>query len=111
MFGAKGKSIKPKAMIKTGNTPRRNSEYGKRKKNAIPKPPNEAHINCLKNIVHGEKPRFSATIEDDDMTITKPKVTSVSTVRKIMKKVVLAGFCATLRDDSKPPRSRTARRR
>jgi hypothetical protein len=65
----------------------------------------------LKNIVHGDSPRFNATIEDEDITITSPIATSVSTVMKIMKKVLFAGFWATRRDESRPPWSSTARRR
>ena len=75
MFGANGKNINPHSPTNTGKTKGRNIEYGKRKKNAIPRLPTLAHINCLKNIDHGDRPRFKATIDDDDITITKPKST------------------------------------
>ena len=68
------------------------------------------HISCLKNILHGDIPLLSATIEEDDSTITRPKVIRAITVIKIQKRVGFAAPSDVSRVSSRPCSCNTSRR-
>jgi len=46
-----------------------------------------AQSSCLRNMVHGDSPRLSATIEDEESTITKPKDSSPTKAKNIPQRV------------------------